>query len=261
MEQPKAYKELWKKVAEEYQEKNSELEWVPECEEINLWTYWQGRGHYTPAVMVAGQDWGQGNNKAGLKFRENAEKMNRNQECSIFSGLEEKEMFPTDQNLIRLFKSMNLGYDSIERRQYEDLFFTNICLGYRVHGSSGNFRKLWREHEEKDREHFRKLVSVLKPAIILCLGKDTFLSVVRALEGTRIRITKAYNYNQCIADNCPRRILTKEGEVQVFALAHPGRMGTLNRNGGKSGTSLARQEEDWKKVAEAIENCRKKRGD
>lgn len=30
-----------------------------ECEEINLWTYWHGKGSYSPNVVVVGQDWRQ----------------------------------------------------------------------------------------------------------------------------------------------------------------------------------------------------------
>ena len=34
------------------------LYWCDDCEEINLWTYWQGRGNLDAKIMLVGQDWG-----------------------------------------------------------------------------------------------------------------------------------------------------------------------------------------------------------
>jgi len=34
------------------------LYWFNDCEEINLWTYWQGRGNLDAQIMLVGQDWG-----------------------------------------------------------------------------------------------------------------------------------------------------------------------------------------------------------
>jgi hypothetical protein len=34
------------------------LTWCDACKEINLWTYWQGRGNLDARIMLVGQDWG-----------------------------------------------------------------------------------------------------------------------------------------------------------------------------------------------------------
>ena len=34
------------------------LYWCDDCKEINLWTYWQGRGNLDAKIMLVGQDWG-----------------------------------------------------------------------------------------------------------------------------------------------------------------------------------------------------------
>ncbi len=262
MQQPPEYTRLWKQASADYKlrdnlEVTGGLVWDgSECEEINLWTYWQGKGNYSPNVVVVGQDWGQINNSLGKKFIKNVKRINREEDSNIFDGIEQKEMFPTDLNLIELFRSMGIGYDDIKNIKYKDLFFTNICLGYRTGKSSGNIDKLWSKHKKNDIEKFKELIKILKPKIILCLGKDTFISVIEALENKEERLPKGYSYNKCIEDNCPRNIKFLEAELKVFALAHPGKMGTLNRNSRKSSISLEKQIEDWQRVAVAITNVR-----
>ena len=34
------------------------LTWWKDCEEINLWTYWQGKDSLDARIMLVGQDWG-----------------------------------------------------------------------------------------------------------------------------------------------------------------------------------------------------------
>ena len=36
----------------------NQLYWCKECEEINLWTYWQGRNQLDADILLVGQDWG-----------------------------------------------------------------------------------------------------------------------------------------------------------------------------------------------------------
>ncbi|MDD3137826.1 MAG: hypothetical protein PHX08_02495 [Lachnospiraceae bacterium] len=33
------------------------LKWCPECKEINLWTYWQGKKNLQAEILLLGQDW------------------------------------------------------------------------------------------------------------------------------------------------------------------------------------------------------------
>ena len=39
------YQELIADVQKAYLSESRELRWCKECKEINLWAYWQGRGH------------------------------------------------------------------------------------------------------------------------------------------------------------------------------------------------------------------------
>ena len=52
------YQELIADVQKAYLSESRELRWCKECKEINLWAYWQGRGHLDADIMLVGQDWG-----------------------------------------------------------------------------------------------------------------------------------------------------------------------------------------------------------
>lgn len=52
------YQELIADVQKAYLSESRELRWCEECKEINLWAYWQGRGHLDADIMLVGQDWG-----------------------------------------------------------------------------------------------------------------------------------------------------------------------------------------------------------
>ena len=47
-----AYRELVKDAKDSYASKELSLYWHPECKEINLWTYWQGRSCLDAKIML-----------------------------------------------------------------------------------------------------------------------------------------------------------------------------------------------------------------
>ena len=51
-------KNYYKAQEAEHKDKSVYLTWYDYCEEINLWTYWQGRGSLDAKIMLVGQDWG-----------------------------------------------------------------------------------------------------------------------------------------------------------------------------------------------------------
>ena len=50
------YQELIADVQKAYLSESRELRWCKECKEINLWAYWQGRGHLDADIMLVGQE-------------------------------------------------------------------------------------------------------------------------------------------------------------------------------------------------------------
>lgn len=241
MEKQAAYKALIAQAKKSYPSwddaddgKQLRLYWWDDCEEINLWTYWQGRGHLDAKIMLVGQDWGC---PKGSSVIPQIQKANTHQKYDYLLNNNN----PTDTHLIELFKS--LGYPDIQSPCH-DLFFTNFILGYRNKGLSGKYSKQWENH---DRGYFAQLTNIICPKVILCLGRSTFEGVLSAFDCKPP--VKIRNYNDYIESSCnPIPIALNNGRiVYVFALAHCGSMGTLNRNRKKS-SSLDIQIEDWKKI-------------
>lgn len=212
------------------------LYWFNDCEEINLWTYWQGRGNLDAQIMLVGQDWGCPWDPNYQPTIEQVRKANQNDEYNYLNN----NPSPTDANLIALFKEL----DYIITRPCPDLFFTNLVLGYRNKGLSGGYKKAW---AKQDKGYFKELADIIAPKVILCLGRSTFEGVLSAFDvklSSRIK-----DYNAFIeSSNNPVTVSLESGNTAyVFALAHCGAMGTLNRNSKKS-TDLEKQLADWRKI-------------
>lgn len=208
------------------------LEWCEDCREINLWSYWQGS--LNARIMVVGQDWGC---PKGAVVMNNIQTINDGAEKEYHVDPESL----TDKNLCTLLAS--IGFPAETRNP--DLFFTNFALGYRNKGLTGGFKGSWLRECEP---FFKRLVEIVDPEIIICLGQNTFKAVIRSLgEKTRIR-----GYNSFIEskDN-PIRC----GDHLVFAEAHCGYFGTINRAKGNVKDGMALQLEDWKRILQAIRSA------
>ena len=204
------------------------------CQEINLYTYWQGFGYAknTPKIkyLLVAQDWGNlfrrdpKDNQGFLKMNKTGEWIAPYSEIPKRNG--------TDTNLIKFFEI--LGYDLTKR--HDDLFFTNFCLGYRSGNETGGMTK---EILMNDSAEFKRLCEILEPENILCLGKITFEAVVEALTGDAININEKYgdfiDKNPFFPAECG------EIESKIFPLAHCGVMGSFNRR-------FEKQLQDWERI-------------
>ena len=108
MDKKQAYQELISDVKEYYKAQEATykddpifLTWYDDCEEINLWTYWQGRGSLDAKIMLVGQDWGSPADAAKDYMAQFAE-INAGSRSSYW--LDGKSI--TDNNLIELFSSI-----------------------------------------------------------------------------------------------------------------------------------------------------------
>ena len=229
------YKELIRDVRDFYCSKEKPdrdvyLQWCEDCREINLWSYWQGS--LDAKIMVVGQDWGC---PKGAVVMNNIRAINDGTENEYHVDPESL----TDKNLCILLAS--IGFPAEARNP--DLFFTNFALGYRNKGLTGGFKASWLRECEP---FFKRLVDIVEPEIIICLGQNTFRAAMRSLGGkARLR-----GYNQFVeSESNPVRC----GGVQVFAEAHCGYFGTVNRARGSNKNGLDLQIEDWKKIRQALE--------
>ena len=198
--------------------------------------------------MLVGQDWGSSADAAKDYMAQFAE-INAGSRSSYW--LDGASI--TDNNLIELFSS--IGYDvSSEAPWNPDLFFTNFVLGYRNKGFSGNFQMRWLN---ENTQFFLRLVNIIEPKIIICLGRHTFRGVMMAFD----RNAKIGSYHAFVTgrDNPVEVSLLSGQKAYVFAEAHCGVMGTLNRGRLKDpdGTNgIALQVKDWARIKDCLERMK-----
>ena len=253
MNKGKRYQQLITDVREDYQHRDSvrgngipALHWCIECEEINLWTYWQGS--LDAKIMLVGQDWGCPCDEASKTTMHRIRQINEGSGEPFFPDFGGAPLWTTDNHLAELFEI--LGYD-IHKKQ-PDLFFTNFVLGYRNHGTSGPFRQKWLRD---DAPYFKRLAEIIEPKVILCLGKNTFEGVMFALTGKMERI-RGFNRFLDSGENYRTVAFPSGKPVRVYAVAHCGTIGTMNRNRGKkdengstlSSRDISVQMQDWQRI-------------
>lgn len=98
------------------------------CQEINLWTYWQGRDYAkkTPHIkyMLIGQDFGPPEKEELKGTIANVRKMNDGVEVMFHKNVDlEARDSQTDKNIVRYFEL--LGKNEIDKKKYPDLFSCN----------------------------------------------------------------------------------------------------------------------------------------
>lgn len=227
------------------------LLWCEDCkQEINLWTYWQNS--LDARIMLVGQDWGCPWDDSSEETMKRIRSVNDGAGRPFFPDCNDNGICTTDRNLGELFKV--LGYDIWQKQR--DLFFTNFVLGYREHGTSGPFRQKW---IRDDAPYFKQLAEIIKPEIMICLGKSTFEGVVYALTG-QMKHVKGFNRFLDSGDNFQDILLGSGHTVRVYAVAHCGTIGTMNRNRGKKkpdGSSLSSrdleiQKQDWTRIKNGL---------
>ena len=109
----------------------------------------------------------------------------------------------------------------------------------------------------ENKQFFLRLVNIIEPKVIICLGRHTFRGVMMAFD----RKIKIGSYNAFIMgkDNPVEVSLPSGQKTYVFAEAHCGAMGTLNRSRLKDpdGTNgIALQKKDWARIKECIERIK-----
>ena len=198
------------------------------CNEINLWTYWQGHGltdFSEVKIMLVGQDWG------SEKFETDSVKRIQeiqNNERDIDYDIHMKS--PTNRNLCELFLCLGDEYDISKPNQH--LFFTNYCLGYRSGSETGNMTKTLLM---QDKKAFDTLVDIVQPKVIICLGKIVSEMVI----GSTIKEFGKKLDKGVISSSYPD---PKHKDIKVYCVGHCGSRGVSNRGG------LDNMKEDWRNI-------------
>lgn len=212
------------------------LTWCDACrEEINLWTYWQGRNNLAPEILVVGQDWGCPASEEGQSSLKNITGSD-----PYLAG----NIFPSDINLAHLFDK-TFGLDL--NHPVPELFFTNMLLGYRTSGNSGSVDIPL----SQDIPFFKELVGILSPKVVICLGKETFENALRAF-GSSLPYSGSFNK----ALNAGKTSLDV-GNIRFFGMGHCGTLGCLNRTGNQKGATpsigLDIQVRDWVRIKDYLQ--------
>ena len=216
-----------------------QLEKCPFCNEVNLWSYWQGGINNLDAdILLVGQDWGNFDDK---NYNEIIRSITASEDDSNSTTHYPYEKNPTDKNLCRLFDVLG---DSFNIKEYNNpkVFFSNFVLCYRKNTRiSGGFRQRWAQNCS---EYFLRLVSIIQPKVIICLGRSVFEAVVRSFGEKPPKC----DYNSTISNGA--RTLSLNGtSYTVFPMAHCGVFGTNNRKDPKTGCSgMEQQMKDWKRI-------------
>lgn len=231
---------------------NKGLEHCPNCNEINLWTYWVGgRDNLNAKILVVGQDWG---GLEGPEF-ECAKEVMTGKSKTYYQG----EVSETNDCLAQLFSHIGYNISGGESKlPLTDLFFTNFVLCYRKPQTpngkckiSGGFSSEWRGN---CKEYFKELVNIIQPRIILCLGRDAYKGVC---EAAGFHVSNNQSYNSIIAKG-EQQMQIGEVTCSVFPLAHPGVQGTLNRcaidKEAKRSLEIGKelQKKDWERIKEVM---------
>ena len=96
------------------------LKWCEACEEINLWTYWQGRGCLNARIMLVGQDWGSPDDSSEAYMTQFQEFNSGKRSSYWMDGTS-----VTDERLIELFSSIG-DYDISSGKPLNPELFTSL---------------------------------------------------------------------------------------------------------------------------------------
>lgn len=217
---------LWVPIA------NPQMSWYEKCQQINLWTYWQGIGLEKVDILVVGQDWGKPfweGTKGKKKLKQidsNIANINAGRKDTLYLSPGITSPWATDRNLKDLISKIEgengVLYPDIDKDRYDNLFFTNFCLGYRLQKESGGMTQ---NIMMNDSEYFRRLVACLNPKIIICLGKDTYECVIRSLFNINLNMSSG-EYMEMLNDkNNITESSFNGSNLVVFGMGHCGAIG------------------------------------
>jgi len=187
---------------------------IYDSDQIGPWSCWQG--NLNAEIMVVGQDWG---------------------DVSYFTkwkGLDDPAGNPTNTNLQRLLLKFGIAIKTPQEPQEHSVFFTNIILCLKNGGLQAPIKDEWLANCSAN--FFRPLVAIVKPKIILTLGKRVSETI---LDLYGIPYSKAAPLSHLM--NGSPFMLTES--THLFPVYHCG-AGGVNRN-----RSMEKQAEDWGKAA------------
>lgn len=182
--------------------------------EIGPWTLWQG--NLNAKIMIVGQDWG--DKKYFTKWK----------------GADQPSGNPTNSNLQKLLHQIGIDIKSPREQQEQAIFLTNLIICLKEGGLQAPIEDEWLNN--CCNMFFRDLVELIRPRIVLALGKRVAETILNLYE---IPYRKTWTLNQ-LMQNGPFNLFDS---TFLFPIYHCGASG-VNRN-----RSFEDQNADWKNVA------------
>jgi uracil-DNA glycosylase family 4 len=188
-----------------------------DSEHVGPWSKWQG--NLDAEVMVVGQDWGD----TRYFLREKGGEHPSN---------------PTNGTLVKLLDSIGVAIGPPGGGHGPNVaFFTNAILCLKSDGLQGKVQGEWFAH---CRRFLRAQIDIVRPRIVIGLGRLAFTSILRAFD------IQPPPFRNAVAD--PHGTLLPTGS-RVFAVYHCGAR-ILNTH-----RSFSAQVQDWKRIGFVLAGC------
>lgn len=169
-------------------------------------------------MLLVGQDWGcfRPEFTLGAMRKVHPDQKLYDRKCNGDKNSE------TDRTLCELFAELGYdiatdGDDSRYPGDIRDLFFTNFVLRYRCGNISGRPDSVWKIWQGNCAGYFQRLVQIIRPKVILCLGKNVYNSIA-AVAGCP-GVNRDYGL---FVEKGPRQMDFGDVTAWVFPLFHPG---------------------------------------
>ena len=186
-----------------------------DSDQIGSWTLWQG--NLNSDIVVVGQDWGD------VTYFEK------------WKGKDQPKDNPTNENLQRLMEIINIKVEKPSMDQNHIVFLTNLILCLKTGGLQATVEDHW--FENCSSIFFRPLMNIIKPKIVIALGKKVSESILNIYD---IPYSKSTPYYELI-NKSPVKLTSS---LVLFPVYHCG-AGSINRN-----RPMEEQKDDWRKIAQ-----------
>lgn len=244
-------------------------------EEINVWNYWQGRGQEKANIMIVGQDFGayDGADGNGACRKIVLSTPDKHVEASKqYIKLIKDSKSPTDNTLIKLTQECLGPSYSAEIPGNPNLFFTNLCLGYRT-GTVYSGGDIY-THLKHDAVYLKRLIEIKRPEVVICLGADTYLAALTGLvDGSDLDQYRNY-FKRIDADfwnildhyENKQRLKLGNHEFEIFGVSHAGSNGRINRKRlskkykDSQENAIDLMKKDWNEISKSIKYDYSKQG-
>ncbi|WP_293663436.1 uracil-DNA glycosylase family protein [uncultured Phascolarctobacterium sp.] len=217
--------------------------------EIGQWT-----ASYTPTskgslnakIVILGQDWG--------TIEEYNNFINSGEIGKFPTSEYEFNTSPTNKNLEIGLKEIDKEVD-LKKGNFGECFMTNAILCYKTGKMSTKIKD--ENYRRCIQKFLYELLDIIKPEIIIVLGKQTFNAVVQCSKGNLVDegnvYKKSWYYNRTILHGLKGnfKYCLKEHEILVFPMAHTGALGVLNRNRHQNAREFIK---DWEDLSDYLKD-------